>query len=59
MTESSCEVYRASIENEVGHPAFATEKGSSKAKYEAGCELTSVVREFCIETRVLQCIVAF
>jgi hypothetical protein len=25
----SIEVYRASIENEVGWPAFATEKGSS------------------------------
>jgi hypothetical protein len=33
------EVYRASIENEVGWPAFATEKGSSQAKHEVFCEL--------------------
>jgi len=47
-------VYRASIESEVGHPPSSTEKGNSKAKYEAGCELTSVVKEFCIQTRVLR-----
>jgi hypothetical protein len=35
------EVYRASIENEVGRPAFATKKGSSLAKQEVGCELMS------------------
>jgi len=35
-------VYRASIENEVGWPEFATEKGGSRAKHEVGCELISV-----------------
>jgi hypothetical protein len=35
-------VYRESIENQVGWPAFKTEKGSSLAKHEVGCELTSV-----------------
>jgi len=38
-------VYRALIENAVGWPAFATEKGSSKAKHKFWCELTNVMRE--------------
>ncbi len=46
-------MYRASIENEVGWPAFATEKGSSWAKHEVGCELTSAVRECSRQTSVL------
>jgi len=38
-------VYRASIENEVCCPTFATERGSSQAKYEVGCELMSIARD--------------
>ena len=48
------EVYRASIENEVCQPAFATEKGSSWAKHEVGCELTSVARECSRQMSVLR-----
>ena len=48
------EVYRASIENEVCWPAFATEKGSSWAKHEVGCELTSAARECSRQTSVLR-----
>jgi hypothetical protein len=47
------EVYRASIENEVSWPACATEKGSSWAKREVGCELTSAARECSRQTSVL------
>jgi len=46
-------VYRASIENEVGWPEFATEKGGSRAKHEVGCELTSVARECSRQTGAL------
>jgi len=48
------EVYRTSIENEAGWPAFTTEKGSSRAKHEVGCELKSVARECSRQTSVLR-----
>ncbi len=48
------EVYRALIENEVGWPAFATEKGRSRAKHAVGCELTSLTRECSRQTSGLQ-----
>ncbi len=46
---SPFEVYRVSIENEVG-----TEKGSSQAKHEVGCGLMSVAKECSRQTNVLQ-----
>ncbi len=62
-----CILYKASlIDNEVGWPkvlrivlkalgwpAFATEKGSSRAKHKVGCELTSVARQCSRQTTVL------
>ncbi len=48
------EVYRASIENEVGWPAFTAEKGSSQAKHEVVCELMSIARE-CSRLRSVLC----
>ncbi len=46
-------MYIALIENEVGWPAFASEKGSSQAKHEVGCEPTSVARKCSRQTSVL------
>ena len=47
-------MYRASIEIEVFWPAFATEKGSSLAKHEVGCELMSAARVCSRQTSVLR-----
>jgi hypothetical protein len=48
------EVYRASIENEVGWPVFATKRGTSQAKYEVGYELMSIAKECRRQMSVLQ-----
>jgi hypothetical protein len=57
---SPIEVYKTSFQNEVGWPAFVTEKGNSQAKHEGGCELVSVAKtnkcfaKVCCPSRVQQ-----
>jgi len=46
-------VHRASIENEFGWPAFATEIVSSQAKHKVGSELKSIAREYSRQMSVL------